>query len=168
MEKYYQVGPLGVFCTTSLVECICHLVPSLAASVPKGQREAATEALEAARQLLQRISTYHNAAKRAQKMLKHIFDAVSGISKDRMGISSSKAAQGLPAPTANKNGAYNPLVESNENNVFNDVEGITPSYMDGDTAEMTVDDWVARLCPMWDGAFDWPANDLSLDVMPFV
>jgi len=80
MDKYNCVGPLGHFAATTLVECICHLVPSLAATMPQSNREQAISTITQSHQLLQRISVHRGAAKRANKILERVFDAVNRMS----------------------------------------------------------------------------------------
>lgn len=80
MNEYNCVGQLGTFAATTLVECICHLVPSLAATMPRSNREQAISTITESHQLLQRISVHQEAAKRANKILEQVFDTVNRMS----------------------------------------------------------------------------------------
>lgn len=76
MDRYFCIGQMGYFSSATLVECICHLIPSIVFKVPQEHSQAAVVALGKARELLLRLSTHHGAAKRAQKVLESIFAAV--------------------------------------------------------------------------------------------
>lgn len=80
MTTYNTVGQLGHFTASTLVECICHLIPSLATNFPQSDRDAALQAIAESQQLLSNIALHQGSAKRAQKVMNHVFDAVRRLS----------------------------------------------------------------------------------------
>ncbi|KAJ2891127.1 hypothetical protein MKZ38_000909 [Zalerion maritima] len=98
INTYYCVGQLGHFTASTLVECICHLIPSLAVSLPQADRDAAIWAMSEVQRLLRRISQHRAVARRAEKVLEHVFDAVGRMSHEQESNSSASAPDLRNAP----------------------------------------------------------------------
>lgn len=94
IRKTNCVAQLGHFATTTLVECICHLIPSIAIGFPHEHREAALNTIVDSQQLLNQISVHRGAAKRAARVMAQVFNAVSRLASQES-LQDEDALRGL-------------------------------------------------------------------------
>lgn len=102
MNTFRTYSQLGQWACAVLVQCIYHLVPSIAAAgTSQADRGASLYALQTVKALLLYMSTHQGSAKRAQRALKRIFSAAERIgANDQNTYSLLKTASNVEVPQA--------------------------------------------------------------------